>query len=119
MNKKLNLKSVVDNFVSQYKTFEYNHLDFTDSDTSGMSDTDSETPLKNKLLSSDDDSLLDDLSDEILSESESESGSESEILAITSKFIIDDLPKLPFLSDIQEYKLNFFEDDAFFVESVF
>lgn len=115
MNKKLNLKSVVDNFVSQYKTFEYNHLDFTDSDTSGMSDTDSDTPLKNKLLSSDDDSL----SDEILSESESESGSESEILAITSKFIIDDLPKLPFLSDIKEYKLNFFEDDAFFVESVF
>lgn len=112
MNKKLNLKSVVDKFVSQYKTFEYNHLDFTDSDTSGMSDTDSDTPLKNKLLSSDDDSL----SDEILSESES--GSESEILAITSKFIIDDLPKLPFLSDIQEYKLNFFEDDAFFVESV-
>jgi len=117
MNKKLNLKSVVDNFVSQYKTFEYNHLDFTDSDTSGMSDTDSDTPLKNKLLSSDDGSLLDDLSDEILSESES--GSESEILAITSKFIIDDLPKLPFLSDIKEYKLNFFEDDAFFVESVF
>lgn len=113
MNKNLNLKSVVDKFVSQYKTFEYKHLDFTDSDTSGMSDTDSDT----KLLSSDDDSLLGDLSDEILSESES--GSESEILTITSKFIIDDLPKLPFLSDIQEYKLNFFEDDAFFVESVF
>lgn len=102
---KENLKNMVNTFVSKCKSYEYRPRDFSDSESSNMSSSEDES-ISSCSLEDEDDEVLSETSDE----TDSISSCDTAILAVTSKLNIDNLPKLPFLNSIEEYKLDFFED---------
>jgi len=111
MNKNSNtkeiLKNMVNTFVTKCKSYEHKQCEFSDSESSNMSSSDDESMNYSPSLScSEDDDVLSETSDE----TDSVSSCDTAILGVISKLNILDLPKLPFLQDIEEYKLDFFED---------
>ena len=111
---KENLQNMVNTFVSKCKSYEYRPRDFSDSESSNMSSSEDETISSSSEDESITSSSLEYEDDEVLSETSDETDSisscDTAILAVTSKLNIDNLPKLPFLNSIEEYKLDFFED---------
>lgn len=101
-NVKENLKNIVNPIVAKCKLRE-----FSDSESSNMSESDDESMNhSNSLLWSEDDDVLSETSDETDSVTSCNIG----ILAVSSKLNVVDLQKLPFLDEIKEYRLDFFED---------